>query len=53
MEEQDPREEKCGWGPDCPLCKAQKKEADPPQSTGTNGRPTATETLIQTASDKA
>ena len=28
--EQDPKEEKCGWGPDCPLCKAQKKEANPP-----------------------
>ena len=27
--EQDPKEEK--WlGPNCPLCKAQKKEADPP-----------------------
>ena len=30
MEEQDPKEEKCGWGPGCPLCQAQKKEADPP-----------------------
>ena len=30
MEEQDPKEEKCGWGPECPLCQAQKKEADPP-----------------------
>ena len=30
MGEQDPKEEKCGWGPDCPLCKAQKKEASPP-----------------------
>ena len=29
-EEQDPKEEKCGWGPGCPLCQAQKKEADPP-----------------------
>ena len=28
--EQDPKEEKCGWGPDCPFCKAQKKEGDPP-----------------------
>ena len=28
--EQDPKEEKCGWGPNCPLCEAQKKEADPP-----------------------
>ena len=27
--EQDPKEEKCGWGPNCPLCKAQKKEANP------------------------
>ena len=26
------KEEKCGWGHDCPFCKAQKKEADlPPQ----------------------
>ena len=24
------KEEKCGWGPDCPFCKAQKKDADPP-----------------------
>ena len=23
MGEQDPKEEKCGWGPGCPLCKAQ------------------------------
>ena len=23
-------EEKCGWGPNCPFCKAQKKEVDPP-----------------------
>ena len=30
MEEQDPKEEKRGWGPGCPLCQAQKKEADPP-----------------------
>ena len=29
-EEQDPKEEKCGWGTSCPLCKAQKKEANPP-----------------------
>ena len=28
--EQDPKEEKCSWGPDCPLYKAQKKEANPP-----------------------
>ena len=28
--EQDPKEEKCGWGPNCPFCKAQKKEGDPP-----------------------
>ena len=48
--EQDPnqKEEKCGWGPDCPFCKAQKE--DPP--TETNGRPAA-ETLTQTASEKA
>ena len=30
IREQDPKEEKCGWGPNCPLCKVQKKEADPP-----------------------
>ena len=23
-------EEKCGWGPDCPFCKAQKKDVDLP-----------------------
>ena len=27
---EEPKEEKCGWGPNCPLCQAQKKEADPP-----------------------
>ena len=30
MGEHDPKEERCGWGPTCPLCKAQKKEANPP-----------------------
>ena len=30
MGEQDPNEKKCGWGHDCPFCKAQKKEGDPP-----------------------
>ena len=24
------KEEKCGWGPICPFCKAQKKDVDPP-----------------------
>ena len=24
------KEEKCGWGPNCPFCKAQKKDVDPP-----------------------
>ena len=24
------KEEKCGWGPNCPFCKAQKKDADLP-----------------------
>ena len=24
------KEEKCGWGPNCPFCKAQKKDGDPP-----------------------
>ena len=30
--EQDPnqKEEKCGWGPNCPFCKAQKEETDLP-----------------------
>ena len=51
--EQDLKEEKCGWGPGCPLCKAQKKRSRYSLSTGTSGRPTATETLTQTASDKA
>ena len=23
------KEEKCGWGPNCPFCKAQRKDADP------------------------
>ena len=34
--EQDPnqKEEKCGWGPDCPFCKAQKEEADLPHQQG-------------------
>ena len=30
MGKQDPKEENCGWGPGCPLCKAQKREANPP-----------------------
>ena len=30
MKEQDPKEEKCGLGPSCPLCGAQKKEANTP-----------------------
>ena len=30
MEEQDPKEEKHGWGPGCLLCQAQRKEANPP-----------------------
>ena len=34
--EQNPnqKEEKCGWGPDCPFCKAQKEEADLPHQQG-------------------
>ena len=24
------KEEKCGWGPNCPFCKAQQKDADLP-----------------------
>ena len=33
MEEQAIRqkEEKCGWGPDCPFCKSQKKEGEDQQ----------------------
>ena len=27
----NPNAEKCGWGPDCPFCKAQKKEEDTKQ----------------------
>ena len=26
-----PKEEKCGWGPDCPFCKVQDKEGEDPQ----------------------
>ena len=38
--EQDPKEEKCGWGPNCPLCEAQKKEANPPhQQEPMEGQP--------------
>ena len=25
------KEEKCGWGPDCPFCKAQKKDGEDQQ----------------------
>ena len=34
--EQDPnqKEEKYGWGPNCPFCKAQKEEADLPHQQG-------------------
>ena len=34
--EQNPnqREEKCGWGPNCPFCKAQKEEVDLPNQQG-------------------
>ena len=34
--EQNPnqKEEKCGWGLDCPFCKAQKEEADLPHQQG-------------------
>ena len=47
MEEQDPKEEKCGWG-----TKGTKERSQSSPSTGTNGRPTATETFTQTTSDK-
>ena len=28
------KEEKCGWGPNCPFCKAQKKDVDPSHLQG-------------------
>ena len=27
-----PKKEKCGWGPDCPFCKAQEKKEENPQN---------------------
>ena len=27
----NPKEDKCGWGPDCPFCKAQEKKEENPQ----------------------
>ena len=27
----NPKEDKCGWGPDCPFCKTQDKQGDNPQ----------------------
>ena len=27
-----PKKEKCGWGPDCPFCKAQEKKDENPQN---------------------
>ena len=24
----NPKEDKCGWGPDCPFCKAQEKQGE-------------------------
>ena len=27
----NPKEEKCGWGPDCPFCKVQNKQGENPQ----------------------
>ena len=27
----NPKEEKCGWGPDCPFCKVQDKQGENPQ----------------------
>ena len=53
MGEQDPKEEKCGWGPNCPSMQGTKERSQSSPSTGTNGRPTATETLNQTASNQA
>ena len=31
-----PKAEKCGWGPDCPLCKSQKKEEENKQQHKTS-----------------
>ena len=53
MEEQDPKEEKCGWGAWMPSMPGTEERGQSSPSTGTNGKPTATETLTQTASDKA
>ena len=38
MEEQviSPKAEKCGWGPDCPFCKSQKKEEENKQQQKTS-----------------
>ena len=27
----NPKEDKCGWGPNCPFCQAQEKQGDNPQ----------------------
>ena len=27
----NPKDDKCGWGPDCPFCKAQEKKEENPQ----------------------
>ena len=27
----NPKEDKCGWGPNCPFCKAQEKKEENPQ----------------------
>ena len=53
MGEQDPKEEKCGWGAQLSFMQGTKERGQSSPSTGTNGRSTATETLTQTASDKA
>ena len=43
MEEQvtSQKEEKCGWGPDCPFCKSQKKEGEGQQQQKTLPKPQA------------
>ena len=47
MEEQDPKEEECGWGPGCPSMPGTEERGRSSSSTGTNGKPTATETFNQ------
>ena len=52
-EEQDPKEEKCGCGSGCPLCQAQKKEADPPHHQEPMENQQQQKPFTQTTTDKA